>query len=163
MAKLRVKNLKQVQNKLRRSLLKPLRAKATREGVGSIVVDGIRESDYGRPSESYREWREDNEGLNKTHKQYNIDKINITFTGALLDDLQKNVVLDSSDGATSYVIEQSEKLHRGYRTKKGKTKRSTFKKIGEGVSKYYEYLTFNSKSKKKVLAFIRKQIEKSLK
>lgn len=81
MAKLRIKNLKQVQNKIRRNLVTVLRLKETRSGVGSIVIEEIRDSDFGRPSESYREWRSDNDRLNKTHPKYGRDKINITFTG----------------------------------------------------------------------------------
>jgi len=163
MAKLKVKNLKQVQNKIRRDLTKNLRAKSMRDGVGKIVVDDIRDSDFGRPSDSYRQWREENDGLNTTHKKYDRDKINITFTGELLDDLQKNVKLDSSNGKAEYVIEHSDKLHKSYKTQSGKTKRATFKKISEGVSRYYEYLTFSSTSKKKVLKFIKDNLLKSLK
>ena len=163
MAKLRVKNLKQVQNKIRKDLTKSLRAKSMRDGVGKIVADEIQDSDYGRQSDSYYDWRSDNDGLNKTHPKYGRDKINITFTGALLKDLASNVKLSLSAGKAEYVIEQSDKMHKPYKTQKGKTKSATFKTIGESVSKYYKYLTFNSKSKKKVLKFIKDNLFKKLK
>jgi hypothetical protein len=163
MAKLKIKNLKQVQNKIRKDLTKSLRAKSMRDGVGQIVADDIQDSDYGRPSDSYRDWREMNEGLNKTHSKYNTDKINITFTGALLKDLASNVKLSLTGGKAEYVIEQSDKMHKPYKTKKGKTKSASFKTIGEGVSRYYKYLTFSSKSKKKVLKFIKDNLFNKLK
>lgn len=163
MAKLRVKNLSQVQNKIRRNLTSSLRKKTMRDGVGKIIVDEIRESDFGRPSDRYRDWREDNQSLNNTHKKYEIDKINITFTGELLDDLQKNVKLNSTTGNAEYVLEHTNKMHKAYKTQKGKTKRTTFKKISEGVLRYYKYMTFSSKSKKKVLQFIKENLLKDIK
>jgi hypothetical protein len=163
MAVLKVKNLKQVQNQIRRRITKQLRTKSMRDGVGQIVADEIQDSDFGRPSDSYYDWRSDNDGLNATHKKYDRDKINITFTGALLKDLATNVKLNSTAGKAEYVIEHSDKLHKAYKTKSGKTKRVSFATISEGVSKYYAYLTFSSKSKKKVLKFIKDNLFKQLK
>jgi hypothetical protein len=158
MAKLKVKNLKQVQTSLRMKIRKELRKKDVSKGVAEIVVGEIQDGDFGRPSDSYYDWRETNDSRNKTHKKYDRDKINITFTGELLKDLIKNVKASFSGSKSEYVLEHSDGMHKAYKTSKGKTKRSTYKKISEGVQRYYPYLTFSDKTQSKVIKFIRKEV-----
>lgn len=163
MAKLRITNLKQVQTSIRKKITKQLRTEEIRTGVAEIVVKEIRDGDFGRPSDSYRDWREENEGRNDTHKKYNIDKINITFTGELLEDLIDNTRANFKDGKAQFVLEHSDKLHKAYKLKKGKTKRAKYSDISAGVSKVYDYLKFSDKTQGKVIEFIRKKILKNLK
>lgn len=163
MAKLKIMNLKQVQTAFRKKIIKELRSKEIRIGVAEIVVDEIQDGDFGRPSEPYREWREMNDGINKTSPKYNRDKINITFTGELLKDLVKNIKAKFSSGNTSYVLEHSDKQHKSYKTKSGKTKQSSYRDISKGVQKNYEYLKFSDKTQSKVIKFIRDKIFKNLK
>ncbi len=163
MAKLKVLNLKQVQTSIRKKITKELRSKEVRNGVAEIVVNEIKDGDFGRPSESYREWREMNDGLNKTDKKYSRDKINITFTGDLLKDLISNIKAKFGDGKSEFILEHSDKMHKAYRTKSGKTKKSSYKDISKGVQKYYPYLKFSSKTQSKVIKFIRDKVFKNLK
>ena len=163
MAKVKVKGLNNIPSKIRKAITKQLRTKEVRQGFAKIVVDDIRDSDYGRPSDSYYQWREDNDGLNKTHSKYNRDKINITFTGELLDDLEKNAVVETTQGKVQYVLEHSDKLHKSYKTQSGKTKRVTFSKISEGVQRYYSYLTVSKNAINKGSKYIVEEAKKALK
>jgi len=163
MAKLKITNLKQVQTSLRLKIRKELRSKDVAKGVAEIVVGEIQDGDFGRPSESYREWREMNDGLNNTDKKYDRDKINITFTGELLKDLIKNVKASFSGSKSEYVLEHTDGTHKSYKTKSGKTKRSSYKDISKGVQKYYPYLKFSDKTQSKVIKFIKDKVTKSFK
>ena len=163
MAKLKVKNLKQVQTSLRMKIRKELRSKDVAKGVAEVVVGEIQDGDFGRPSEPYRDWREMNDDLNDTDPKYEIDKINITFTGELLKDLIKNVKASFSGNKSEYVLEHTDGTHKAYKTKSGKTKRSSYKDISKGVQKYYPYLKFSSKTQSKVIKFIRDKVFKNLK
>lgn len=163
MAKLRITNLKQVQTSLRKKITKEMRKPEIRKGVAEIVVDEIKNADYGNPSDGYYEWRRLNDGLNKTDPKYNRNKINITFTGELLTDLIKNIRAKFSKGNATYIIEHSDKTHKPYKTQKGKTSRSSYKDISKGVQRYYQYLKFSDKTQSKVIKFIRDRVFKNLK
>ena len=163
MAKLNVTNLKEVETSLRLKITKELRSKEIRNGVAEIIVKEIQDGDFGAPSESYRDWREMNDGINQTDKKYDIGKINITFTGELLKDLIKNVRASFRAGKASYILEHSDNLHKPYKTKKGKTKSSSYKDISSGLQRYYPYLKFSDKTQSKVIKFIRDKIFKNLK
>ena len=163
-AKVRVKGLKQVQASIRKFITKELRKPAVRVGVGKIVVDDIRARSFGAPAKSTREWRRRYDGLNTTHKTYNRGKINITFTGELLNDLNKNVKTDSTGGTFKFVFEQSDKLHKKYNGVSGKIgSRTKYSTISSGlISKLgYDYLEISDKTLTKVIKFIQISIEKS--
>ena len=167
MAKLKVKNLKQVTSSVRKFITKELRSKEIRQGVGEIVVKSIRAQRFRSLSsdESYYKWRKiyDNPKLNKTHPTYKRSKINITFTGELLEDLQKNVRANSTSGRFIYVIEHSDKLHKKYNGVSGKIgSRSKYSDISDGIiNKWgYNYLKFDDKTLAKVLSFVNKEIVK---
>lgn len=163
MAKLKITNIKQVQTALRAKIRKELRKKQVSKGVATIVVEAIQNGDFGNPSEPYREWRRMNDGINKTDPKYRRRKINITFTGELLKDLIRNAKASFSDTKSEYIIEHSDKMHKPYRTKSGKTKKVSYKDMSRGIQKYYPYLTFSSKTKEKVLKFIKNKVFKNLK
>ena len=78
MAIIKVKNLKKIQLQIRKKITQALRTKEMRSGVGNVVVEEIRKGDFGAPSEGYRQWREENDGLNTTHPKYERNKINKT-------------------------------------------------------------------------------------
>jgi hypothetical protein len=167
MAKLKIKNLKQVQNKIRRDITKVLRAKEVRIGVGEIVVEHIQTDPVPVKSKATLAWRNYLEEANQTAKEYIPGMINMTFTGALMKDLKKNVKASFTGGKAEYVIEQSDKKHKKYKKPKGglvKGTAQTFKEIGGHLFKLgYKYLTFSKASKADVLRFIKKEIGRRLK
>jgi len=167
MAKLEILNVKKVQTQIRQDIRKILRDKETRNGVGEIVVNGIRDTKFASAKKATKEWRKYLEKGNPTHEKYSRDKINITFTGELLNDLIKNVKAAFSGSKSEYVIEHSEKLHKKYKKPNGKPtkgKAQKYKAIQDFVEKLgYKYMVFSDKSKNNVLEFIRKKIIKTLK
>jgi hypothetical protein len=167
MAKLKVLNVKKVESQIRQDIRKILRDKEVRDGVGKIVVDGIRDTNFADAGKATKAWRKYLEEKNPTHEKYSIEKINITFTGELLNDLIKNVKAAFTGSNSEYVIEHSEKLHKKYKKPNGKPtkgKAQKYKAIQKFIEKLgYEYMVFSDKSKDNVLEFIRKQIEKGLK
>lgn len=166
MAKLKVKNLKQVTSSVRKFITKELRSKEIRQGVGEIVVKSIRAQMFGVPAKSTKKWRERYDSLNTTHPTYKRSKINITFTGELLEDLQKNVRANATSGRFVYVIEHSDKLHKKYNGVSGKIgSRSKYSDISDGIiNKWgYNYLKFDDKTLAKVISFINSEITKKFK
>jgi len=161
MATLKVTNLNKVKLAVRKRITTQLRTPAIRKGVAMVVVKEIKKTKYGSPSAKYREWRRKNGRYNKLDPKYKLNKINITFTGELLQDLINNVKAKFGDGRADIVLEHSNKTHKKYKIsrgdlstskkkrtysqiknyKKGKTakgKRSTYQDISDGVSKYYD-------------------------
>jgi hypothetical protein len=163
MARLKVKNMKNIQTKVRKKIRSVLKLKAIRNGVGDIVVDAIQDGSFGSPSDKYRAWRSRNDSLNKTHGKYDKDNINITFTGELLKDLRNNVKADFDGSKSSYIIEHSDGSHKPYKTKGGKTKSVTYKKISKGLQKLYPYLTFHRGTQANILKFIKTELFKRIK
>ena len=163
MARIKIKNLSKIKIVIRKKITKALRTKEMRKGVGKTVVDEIRKISYGSPSDGYLAWRKRNASLNTTHEKYTLNNINITLTGALLKDLEKNVVMDSTGGKAEYVLEHSDKMHKPYKTKTGKTKPAKFSDISKGVSKYYDYLKFTKDTKAKLLKYIKKNLYRLVK
>ena len=166
MAKLKIKNLKQVQTSIRKEITKGLRDKEIREGVGEIVVDQIQSEPTPVSSKATIAWRKYLEQSNSTSSRYRRSQINITFTGELLEDLKNNVKARFGSGKAEYVIEQSNKKHRKYKTPSGrpvKGQRQSYKDISDFIiAKGYNYLTFSSQSKKRVIEFIRIRLFKNL-
>ena len=81
----------------------------------------------------------------------------------MLKDLIKNIKAKFSSGNATFILEHSDKQHKPYKTKTGKTKQSSYKDISKGVQKYYPYLKFSSKTQSKVIKFIRDKVFKNLK
>lgn len=100
---------------IKRRVRQIARSKDIRNEVGKIVVDDIRNTNYGTPAPMTIDLREYYSKYNKTHPKYKLKKINITFTGELLDDLQKNVKAEFKDGKISYILEHSNKSHKPYK------------------------------------------------
>lgn len=170
MATVKVKGLKQINSAIRKFITKELRRKELRQGVGEIVVKSIRAQRFRSLSsdESYYKWRKiyDNPKLNKTHPKYKRNNINITFTGELLNDLQKNIKSKSTSGKFEYIISHSDKLHKKYNGVSGKIgSRSKYSDISDGIiNKWgYDYLSFDNKTLNKVVSYINKEIVKSFK
>lgn len=160
MAKVKVTNLRKVNTAIRKKITKAARDKEVREAVGEAVVTGIQETRFSAPSMRTLEWRKRYDKLNKTDKAYKRSKINITFTGELLNDLKNNVKVSSTTGAILYIIEHSKKLHKKYQ---GVTKkigsRSSYSDISKGIQSHgHNYLEFSPKTLKRVLKEFRKAI-----
>lgn len=178
--RVKVTGLKNFQSQIVKEIRKILRDKTTRQSVGRIVVAGIRSSSFGEPSNVTMQFRKFFEQYNKTHPEYRRSNINITFTGELLNDLQKNVKADFGGGKNEYIIEHSGKLHKGYDSgearKKGKRKievtslkskktretrqkysrqRISYQMISEYlIEKGYDYLQLNDATINRVLRYI---------
>lgn len=164
MATVKVKGLKQINSAIRKFITKELRRKELRQGVGEIVVQSIRAKRFGSPATSTKKWRKRYDSLNTTHPTYRRNNINITFTGELLEDLQKNIKSKSTSGKFEYIISHSDKLHKKYNGVSGKIgSRSKYSDISDGIiNKWgYDYLSFDNKTLNKVVSYINKEIIKS--
>jgi hypothetical protein len=162
MANVKVKGLKRVKSNIRKFITRSLRDPVVRKGVGKIVVDNIRAKNFGPPAKTTKKWRERYDGLNATHPTYARNKINITFTGELLNDLQNNVKSKSTGGQFNYIFEQSNKLHKKYNGVSGKIgSRSKYSEISDGIiNKWgYDYLKIDDKTLTKVIKFIQTKVE----
>jgi hypothetical protein len=169
MAKQRVKvtGLSKIQSKLRREITKILRQKEVRQSVGRIVVSGIRSNSVPVQSQVTKAFRKYFEKYNKTHPDYRRSRINITFTGELLNDLQKNIKASTTAGKFDYIIEHSDKLHKRYKTgKKRKGKKSdriAYSLISEYlIEKGYDYLQLDDKTINRVLRYINLKLLRQL-
>lgn len=165
MAKVKVLNLDKVQSRIRQQITKALRAKEIRKDIGQIVGDEIQKTNFGAASKNTVNQRKYLEKYNKTHPSYSRDKINITFTGDLMDDLRGNVLLDTDGGKIKYVIENSEKKHKRYKNKKGKGigKQQTHKEIADHVLKLYKFDKFSQETINKLLKAIKDNLSKIFK
>jgi hypothetical protein len=184
---IKVNGLTKLRNVLKRKfkiiINKTLRDKALRLRVGKIVEQDIRDNFNETPAEFTKDMRAYLEQFNKTHPDYRRSKINITFTGELLDDLAKNVKADTTKLA--FIIEHSNKKHKAYKqasqTKRGrkvtvtslksrktrdvrdtfsKQERKTHKEISEHIinDHGYDYLKISDKAEKDILKLIRNTI-----
>lgn len=166
MAKLKIKNLKGIQSKIKKAIIKAARSPEIKQGVADTVVDQIRKESSAASAATIA-WRKYLEKGNQTHPDYRQPKINITFTGEQLDDLKKKPLVDTTGGKIEYTIQHTGGKHKKYRKPNGKPAKGSAKKYTEiqGYLKKlgYDYLTFSGKSKKRVIEFIRKNIFKNLK
>lgn len=192
MTKLRIKNLKQVQTSIRKEIIKALRDKKIAGRVALIAVNDIRNTSLGDAADFTKEMRDYYKPVNKTNPKYKRNDIRITFTGELLNDLIKNVKLESSKSKLAYVIEHSDGLHDQYRQPKKKKDRKfkkkthketrfdkksgEFKQVNRATKipyKFistqlikrlgYDYLKFGKDTEAKILKFIKSEIFKRLK
>ena len=70
MAKVKITNLSQLGNNLRKQVTKTLRDESFRRGVGEIVVDQIQKEPIPVSSKATKEWRKYLEKGNKTSNRY---------------------------------------------------------------------------------------------
>lgn len=166
MAKLTVTNLKQIKSSIRKQIIKAARDPDIRVGLGEIAVQDIKDSSLGSPAPTTIQHRKYLEKHNKMDPKYQRSNINVTLTGELLGDLQKNVKANTTGSQINYVISQSDKLHKKY---KGKKKRIGEKIKYSKISDYlindhgYDYLKFSDNTLKKMIELIRDKVFKNLK
>jgi len=165
MAKIKVTNLKRIQSALRQKIVKALRDKDIRGEVGTLTGDQIQSTTFKSAAESTQKTRKLLEKKNKTHPTYARSKINITFTGELLDDLRKNVKLEGSGGDYKYIIDNSEKKHKRYKGAKGKLigKSLSNKQIADYIKKLIPFDTFKSEFLNKLTKKLQQLLEQKLK
>lgn len=168
MAKVKIKNVQAVRklvgSRFKIAINKLLRSKDIRSKVGRIIVDDIQSINWGTASEKYQAFRD--RIKNPKDKKYAPPKINITITGKLLNDLITNVKANTTK--LELIIEHSEKKHPKYKLtssgrKRKATPSSTYKEIGEGISRYYDYLTISDKASKKITRLIQDELFNLLK
>jgi hypothetical protein len=164
MARLKVKDLKGVKSAIRKEITKELRTKETRETIGEIVVESIKDDPQGLPAPSTLDWRRRYDPLNNTDPKYNRLSINFTFTGKLLDDLKRNVRQAVERGKILFIFANSDRKHPKYQ---GVTKkigsRSPFSEIEKGLrSLGYQYPRINDGAVRDVTETVRKRLLKAL-
>jgi len=182
MAKLRVKNIKKVISNFRREVTKVARDKETRMEVGEIVVEDIQDNPVARAGKVTQQFRRYFEKYNSTDPKYKRSQINITFTGELMEDLKKNVKVDTTGGKLEYVIRQSDKQHKNYKSgskkpkkkiavtnlKTRETKERVYRATHNQVRRYvedkgYEYLKFSQRVIDKLGKFLQNKLYTELK
>ena len=167
MAKVEVLNIREIELSLRKKITKAARDEEVRLGIGEIVVNDIKDMDFGRPAEKTIEWRDRYTRYNSTDPKHQRNKINITFRGELLQDLQDNVRVETTSGGIKYELSHTERLHKKYNKKGGKIgkTRSTYTDISDGIiNKHgYNYLKFGDNTLDKMIKFIRNIIIKKIK
>lgn len=170
MAKLKVTNLGKIKTSIRKAVIKAARDPEIRSGIGEIVVDDIQDNPVATAGQTTQMFREYLEQFNTTDEKYKRPKINITFTGDLMKDLKQNVKSDIQGMQVSYIIEQSNKIHKNLKTgskkKKGGKPRQKFthKEIGQFVEqKGYNYLEFTKRLLDKLSQFIQNKLKEKVK
>jgi hypothetical protein len=144
MAKVRVKNLRQVKSSIRKKFVKALRSQKIRDEIGQLYKEAVQLTEFPVTSEATKAWRRYLEQANKTAAEYSRNKINATFTGELMDDLASNVKAKLGQKQAEYVIANSKKLHKKYKKPNGKPvkgKRQSYEEIAGHLKKLgYDYL-----------------------
>lgn len=170
MAKLRLKNLRRVQSSLRKEIIKASRDKDIRDGVADVIVKSIQDNPVKQAELATIKWREYAKKKNPPDPKHIPDKINFTFTGELMKDLRRNAKVRTIGNSITYVIEQSDRLHKFYKNRKGRAIRpkkgkSSFKQIYKWLKKKgkkYDYLRFSSKQKAEVASYVKSALLKKL-
>jgi hypothetical protein len=168
MAKIKIKGVKEVSEKLNRNirieLNKILRDPVLRQRIGQIVVDDIKANvNFGSPAPSTLKWRETYDPINPTDPAYSRNKLNAVFTGELLEDLKNNVRAFPTE--LTFEIAHSDKRHKKYQ---GVTKkigsRSKYSEISEGLVKDlgYDYFKLTKKAQSEITKQIKEELFKLL-
>ncbi len=171
---------KKLNSKFKVVINKTLRDKATRLEVGKIIAQDIRDNFNEDASEITQAFREFFEQYNTTHPDYRRSKINITFTGELLEDLATNVKADTTKLA--FIVEHSDKKHANYKSggtfkdkkagvtslKTQKTRNITVKQSHRRISDKliamgYDYLKVSDDAEKKILQLLKSKILENIK
>lgn len=132
MAKVKIKGVQKLASSLnanmRVAVNKLMRDANLRDKIGSIIVKDIKENvDMGAASPVTVKIREYFEKYNVTDPAYSRSRVKAVFTGQLMEDLRKNVKSITTEMA--FEVKNSDKKHKGYKTKNGKTKGESFSKI----------------------------------
>lgn len=163
MATVRVTGLKGIQSRLRKAITRVLRSKSLRMKLGELVTESIKKKTFRRVSSSEPYYKFRSNITNKKDGAFNNSKINITITGDLLKDIAKNVRVNTTAGKVVYEIQASDKLHKPYRLKTGRsTKRVPFSTIQEGIERYYDFLNFDDKTIRSLIKLVQKELNKEL-
>lgn len=174
MAKVKIKNLENVKNNIRREFDKIRRDPNLLTQIGEVTSEFIvKTSQTGKSPESgetfpslSRSWMKTRERLKKFNSTGDFylgtSKSNVTFTGKLLESLKKYRI-NQSEGL---VIFDPEGSHPGYRTGGGRTKSITFKTLLTYLADQGRVVLVINKSLEKrvnvlVKKFIRDKIKKS--
>lgn len=190
MARIKIKGIDEVSKRLSTNLKielnKVFRSPELRNFIGDAIVDDIRKNYSKQPSDVTLAFREFYEQFNATHPEYVRSKINITFTGKLLEDLAKNV--KSNTNELTFVVAHSKKKHPGYKSGTGEKVRgkkvmvtslkskktrqlgTTFskqQKSYEEISGYlvgmgYDYFIVTQKTSDKIVNKVREELFKLL-
>ena len=168
MATVKVRNIKSVESKIRSRLRilvnKMFRNKPLMNKIGLLIAKSIKDSVYGRASKSWEDRKEVLSQYNKTDPKSDSRVINITFTGAQLNDLATNVKADTTK--KQYIIEHSDKIHKGYNLARGgKSKGIPFKEIADNlINKLgYDYLQFDEKTQKIITKIVKDELVRLIK
>tara|TARA_R110000868_G_C10972548_1_gene770429 strand:- start:19898 stop:20476 length:579 start_codon:yes stop_codon:yes gene_type:complete len=159
---------------------KTMRDKILRNKVGAIIAADIRKNFKRTPSSATRKFREYFEKYNDTHSDYDINNINITFTGELLNDLASNVKADTVN--LLFIVEHSDKKHKllkGARkskaktitvtSKSGKSRQARPQKTNKEISEILindlklDYLKVTDSAQSEIIKLLRKEISKNIK
>ena len=132
MARIKLKNIDNVAKALNRSLRielnKLFRDKQLRLDVGNIIEQDIKANyDQRAAARSTVRTRRYLEKYNSTDSKYDRNRIKALFTGALLDDLAKNV--KGFPTQSTFEVSHSKKKHPGYKTANGRSKRISFEEL----------------------------------
>jgi hypothetical protein len=168
MAKIKIKGVKEVSERLNRNirieLNKILRDPVLRQKVGQIVVDDIKANvDFGSPAPGTLKWRETYDQINATDPAYNRNKLNAVFTGELLEDLKNNVRAFPTE--LTFEIAHSDKRHKKYQ---GVTKKIGSRAKYSEISSYlvddlgYNYFKLTKKAQGEITKLIREELFKLL-
>lgn len=166
MAKVRIKNFDQFRRKLSAELVvnvnKVFSNRVVQNKIGDIIVEDIKANvDLGSAAPSTRKVREYLEKYNATDSQYNRNRIKALFTGALLEDLRRNVLGEPTKG--QFIIDHSTKRHPGYKTATGRTKGPRFDQIkGYLFDKGYDYFRLTDKATQEILSLIKDEISRAI-
>jgi hypothetical protein len=189
---IKVKGLTQLRRKLQSKfkliINKTLRDKSLRLKVGKIVEQDIRDNFSESASPFTQAMREYLEQFNTTHPDYRRSKINITFTGDLLEDLASNVKADTV--RLAFIVDHSNKKHKRYkqpsdvtkgkkiqvtslRSRKTRDVRDSFAKAPQLTHKQisnhlindlkYDYLNVTKGAESEILLLIKKTIMDNIK
>jgi hypothetical protein len=168
MAKIKVTGVKELAQKLDRNLRielnKIFRDKELRDTIGDIAVKDIKETaNFGPPAPKTLKWRKIHDPINTTDPAYQRGKLNIVFTGELLEDLRTNVKGNPTE--LSFELAHSNKRHKKYRGKNGLIgSQSTYKEISEGLVNDlgYDYFDLSDSARQAIIKELQKSFYKVL-
>lgn len=168
MARLKVKGLQELANRLNRDLTielnKLFRDKEIRKQVGKIIVDDIKKNvNFGAAADSTNRTREYLEKFNRTDRAYQPGEIKAVFTGKLLKDLQNNVL--GYPTKSTFEIEHSDNKHPGYKTANGRTDKIDYKELSSILidDLGYNYLQLTEKAQQAIIKAVQDRFFELLK
>lgn len=168
MPKIKLKNIENVAKALNRSLRielnKLFRDKQLRLDVGDILIKDIKDNfNLRNAAPATVRTRRYLERYNSTDSQYDRNRIKALFSGALLNDLAKNV--KGFPTKSTFEISHSKKKHPGYKTANGKTKKISYEQLSEYLINDYNinYFVLTEKAQKDIANLIIDRFSKLIK